>query len=72
MSTDEIRATINRLKARVSEQIDVDDLSMLEMELRGRVTRAANRLGLGGMFVLGIVLGAVGGDLLTRFNAWLG
>lgn len=72
MTTDDIKATIRRLRDQASDQIDLDDLAMLEMELRQRVTRTANRLGLGGMLVLGVILGAVGGDLINRFNAWLG
>lgn len=68
MTTDDIKATIRRLRDQASDQIDLDDLANLEDELRARVTRTANRLGLGGMLVLGIVVGAVGGDLLNRLG----
>lgn len=66
MTTDDIKAAIRRLRDQASDQIDLDDLAMIEMELRQRVTRTANRLGLGGMLVLGVILGAVGGDLINR------
>lgn len=65
MTNHDIWATIQRLKDGASDQLDIDDLNNLQDELRSRVSATVAKLGMVGVAVAGLAIGAVAGDVLN-------